>query len=249
MLGVDREFGGQVSQPGVDGQSKRRSLDIWVARLRRACGGDWARVVLAASVVAGIMSLSGGFGARAAPLAARLAYGEAMVLTGVGLGFVGSRLIIPRRWFETRRLLSAALMTLVVGLPMTLVSMLAAGAMPGDPADRPGLLDVLPTTLATTGGITVLAFLVRSREAVETREAPRGAPPARFLSRLPARLAGARLLAVEAQDHYLRLHTDRGDDLVLMRLADASILVGGARRGARRRTGRGPRHPDPVRRP
>ncbi len=50
--------------------------------------------------------------------------------------------------------------------------------------------------------------------------APGGSPPA-FLKRLPPKLRGAELYAVEAQDHYLRLHTSRGSDLILMRLADA----------------------------
>jgi DNA-binding LytR/AlgR family response regulator len=35
------------------------------------------------------------------------------------------------------------------------------------------------------------------------------------------KLAGSTLFAVEAQDHYLRLHTSRGEDLILMRLSDA----------------------------
>src|SRR5690606_13712732 len=51
--------------------------------------------------------------------------------------------------------------------------------------------------------------------------------PVRFLERLPLRLRGATLLAVEAEDHYLRLHTDRGSDLILMRLGDAVAELDG----------------------
>jgi len=47
------------------------------------------------------------------------------------------------------------------------------------------------------------------------------AAPAVFLERLPVRLRGSELYAVEAQDHYLRLHTSKGADLILMRLSDA----------------------------
>jgi hypothetical protein len=43
-----------------------------------------------------------------------------------------------------------------------------------------------------------------------------------LLDRLPAKLRGAELLAVEAEDHYLRFHTDKGSALLLMRLADAA---------------------------
>jgi hypothetical protein len=52
-------------------------------------------------------------------------------------------------------------------------------------------------------------------------EAASGTEPARFLQRLPPKLRGSRLFAVESEDHYLRLHTSRGQDLILMRLSDA----------------------------
>ncbi len=196
-------------------------------QLRNICAGDWARVVLAASVVAGVMAISGGFGAKAEPVIFRLAYGESLTLVGVGLGYCGSRLLIPRPWFETKPIISAALMTLVVGLPMTLVAAAAAAWTQGRPLRSPILVDVFPTTLATTGGIIMLAFLVQARAPVETHQSAQGAAPARFLARLPARLSGAALWAVQAEDHYLRLHTSKGEDLILMRLADALVELEG----------------------
>ena len=45
--------------------------------------------------------------------------------------------------------------------------------------------------------------------------------PPKFLERLPLKLRGAEVWAVEAEDHYLRLHTSKGQDLILMRLSDA----------------------------
>ncbi len=44
---------------------------------------------------------------------------------------------------------------------------------------------------------------------------------AAFLERLPIKYRGAALYAVSSEDHYLRIHTDRGEELILMRLADA----------------------------
>mgnify|MGYP003349828451 CR=1 FL=1 len=57
--------------------------------------------------------------------------------------------------------------------------------------------------------------------AAPASPAPASPPPVRFLDRLPLKLRGATLYAVQAEDHYLRLHTDRGSDLILMRLSDA----------------------------
>ena len=69
--------------------------------------------------------------------------------------------------------------------------------------------------------MAVLHVLASERAPVSTHAAAPGDPPAAFLKRLPSKLRGAELHAVEAQDHYLRLHTSRGSDLILMRLSDA----------------------------
>ena len=66
----------------------------------------------------------------------------------------------------------------------------------------------------------VAAFLNRPRLVV-VQAKPVQAATVRFLERLPLKLRGAEVWAVEAEDHYLRLHTSRGQDLILMRLADA----------------------------
>ena len=69
--------------------------------------------------------------------------------------------------------------------------------------------------------ITALALIIRRRTPTHTHAAPAGAPAPKFLARLPDKLKGAEVWAVEAQDHYLRLHTSAGQDLILMRLSDA----------------------------
>jgi hypothetical protein len=47
------------------------------------------------------------------------------------------------------------------------------------------------------------------------------AAPVRFMERLPPKLKGAMIYAISAEDHYLKLHTSKGADLILMRLSDA----------------------------
>jgi len=66
--------------------------------------------------------------------------------------------------------------------------------------------------------ITALNILIETRRPAETHG---GSTPPKFLERLPLKLRGAEVWAVEAEDHYLRLHTSKGQDLILMRLADA----------------------------
>lgn len=47
------------------------------------------------------------------------------------------------------------------------------------------------------------------------------ADPSPFLDRLPLRLRSSTIYAVESEDHYLRVHTSGGEELILMRIADA----------------------------
>lgn len=50
--------------------------------------------------------------------------------------------------------------------------------------------------------------------------------PAKILSRLPVHLQSSDLYALSAEDHYVRVYTSKGDDLVLMRFSDAVLETG-----------------------
>jgi hypothetical protein len=54
---------------------------------------------------------------------------------------------------------------------------------------------------------------------------PAAPPPNPLLDQLPAEL-GSDIIALEMEDHYVRVHTALGSALVLMRLRDAMALVG-----------------------
>ena len=53
-------------------------------------------------------------------------------------------------------------------------------------------------------------------------------PVLTFLERLPVKFRTADLYAVSSEDHYLRVHTSLGEELILMRLADAVRELSGA---------------------
>ena len=72
--------------------------------------------------------------------------------------------------------------------------------------------------------VTVTMLVEHNRERAATD--PDAARPLPSLTdKLPPRLRRADILALEAEDHYLRVHTDRGDCLILMRLSDAIAAV------------------------
>lgn len=86
----------------------------------------------------------------------------------------------------------------------------------------------MPSVLTVNVAVIGLAWLARSafRRASASTSAPDGTAPPTIRAKLAPRLARARLIAVEAEDHYLRVRTQAGSELVLMRFGDAlDVLV------------------------
>ncbi len=67
--------------------------------------------------------------------------------------------------------------------------------------------------------VTISILTERNQPTADTAGAPVASRA--LTDKLPHRLRQARLIAMVAEDHYLRVHTDKGEALILMRLSDA----------------------------
>lgn len=140
-------------------------------------------------------------------------------LAMLGGGVIGALIepVVYRR-LQTRPRLFAVVQALAMTPPITIWIWLLGAAFYG----RAPRLDFLPiqaaSVLVVNAAVVILAWLLR---AATSRPAVPVAAPAAIRAKLPPRLARARLIAVQAEDHYLRVHTEAGSDLILMRLADA----------------------------
>jgi LytTr DNA-binding domain len=186
----------------------------------------FARVLAVAAAAGVFLAFVGAFGTGSAPIGRRLAYWLAtMVLTTLA----GTAIFAPAYlsgWVETRPILKTSILALVVSLPVTvLVWALGPLFFPEQLSwDPKALLGYFPPVVLVAAVMTAIVHMVIDRMMVRsaiTHAAFPGAAPARFLERLPLKLRGGELYAVEAEDHYLRLHTSKGSDLILMRLSDA----------------------------
>lgn len=141
----------------------------------------------------------------------------------MGAGLVGvlvDRFVQPQvRNFIARTLTVSVLMTPPVTAFIYLLNLVMLGL-----PNRPWLM---PELAGQVFAIALLVMTLRGlawRRVVETRTIV--APPlpeaeAAFRRRLSARRRTARLIAVEAEDHYVRAHTDQGAELILMRFSEA----------------------------
>lgn len=175
----------------------------------------------AVSAAAGVfLAMSGAFGLDAAPLLTRLAYWIGLCVAGAVVGTGVSTIVGRDGRADDRPWLYGTLVCIGITLPFTVVVWLVSELMFEGVPRLAALTGYLAPVFIVTAAMTALNFLVQ-RTPPETHAAAAGGPAPRFLDRLPPRLRGAEIRAVEAEDHYLRLHTSKGEDLILMRLSDA----------------------------
>jgi hypothetical protein len=180
---------------------------------------------LVIAVIAGLfLAFGGAFGTADAPLGRRLAYWlvTMVITTAIAMGVSGP--IWAAEWggrWPWVKLAGCTFLLSFILTPVVWLLSIAPFRVTGDGGANPWRL--YGSVLVISAAMTTLNLLAERRAAAQ----PAVAPPVRFLDRLPPRLRGAELYAVEAEDHYLRLHTSRGSDLILLRLSDAMAELEG----------------------
>lgn len=197
------------------------------------------------SVIGLVLALIGPLGSFEAPFSLRLIYWLGLSWAGYGcyrpIGGLVSRLGPVLDLPEWSLWLIACLIATV---PMTVVVWLVSALPP--PLELPSLNAWLTTygyVLVIGAMVTMVFYMIQSKAvpvavaavsptmpteplASELQPATDPAAPARLYDRLPAAL-GTDLIALEMEDHYLRVHTAVGSDLILLRMRDAMAELDG----------------------
>ena len=176
------------------------------------------RVLAVGSGVAVFLSLFGPFDAPLAQIAVRIVKFFAYAWIGSLLGLLSVRLAARLGLWRRSGIVLGLVAGMIMAAPMAAV-VWTGEALGGGPPPLAALPAILWDTFLICIGAAVISVLIgRGRRVGRVAADP---SPAKFLERLPLRLRGAEVWAVEAEDHYLRLHTSRGRDMILMRFSDA----------------------------
>jgi hypothetical protein len=167
----------------------------------------------------------GPFGSITAGALTRFVYWPGVIVGGGVIGItldelVGKRLANPwARW-----IVDSLVMTPFVSVLVLFASWWAFGP----PSSRNIVTGLLWQVFVISVAVMGVRQLVQLRLSPSPAAVVEGSPlDTAFRRRLSAKRREARLIAVEAEDHYLRVHTDVGDELVTARFADAfSVLAG-----------------------
>lgn len=180
----------------------------------------YLRAVVISLAAALFLSLSGIFGTGHTLLAVRLAYWGVVMTACTLVAMAIIRAVQRREFLGNHPVAQWAISTLLMTPPLTVVVWLVSGLMFNHTFEAADLLRSVPQVLLISAAMTAINALA-DRRPMETHAAPPGSAPVKFLERLPFKLREATIVAVQAEDHYLRVHTDAGEALILMRLSDA----------------------------
>lgn len=185
-------------------------------------GPAFRRGLGVAIIVGTILAMFGTPGRTVIPLWIRLPYWIGLAVAGTMIGTAANHMASERLDLDNRPWLSGLATIALLALPMTLIVWVATDLIFRQELMLSHLPEYLFPVVILSAALTALNLLVqRAPEMTRVQSPDQPVLPVRFLDRLPARLKGASLIAVSSEDHYLRLHTDRGQDLILLRLSDA----------------------------
>jgi hypothetical protein len=190
--------------------------------------GRWQRelaVLLAIGMILGWLGPHGTYGCL--DVTERLAYWTLRSLLVGTICLAAFELVsaigLGVSWPPMQRTLASVF---IASLPCALIGFALAVQFRHATVSALQLADVYGRVAIVTAVVGMPLLLVRMpllarHAAVPSRTTPAAKVGASaFLRRIPARL-GTELLCIEVEDHYLRVHTPLGSDLVLLRLSDA----------------------------
>jgi len=178
---------------------------------------NWTIRLATVAAATAALALAGGFGSWRAPLAERLAFWTIGPAIGVALSF-GVTGWLQRAPALARRPVATAFVAagLLAG-PFAVAALIAVALLYRRPLDWSELGVTFPQVLF------VSLFLTAAARLAPQIAPQQQAPPDRSLrALLPHGVRSATIIAREAQDHYVRVHTEGGAALVRCRLEQAA---------------------------
>lgn len=191
-------------------------------------------VILLPLVVAAALAVTGAFGTYdSMTLPLRLAHFAGVAIAICAVVFALCE-IVQRFWFGGAlpfwAMLAIGVVTAPAGGWIVLKALSLSAPLALSHVTYPELTtQVLLSNLAIGGlGWNLLRHARAQSAAEEAQQPPRSNSDQALRTKLPAGIRNAAILALSAEDHYVRVRTDRGEALILMNLAAAIAALGEA---------------------
>lgn len=187
---------------------------------------DWLLMFAFSALLPGvILAFLGPFGSFLAPLWMRFAYWVPTMAIGSLVGAAVTTALERQAALTQRPGLLFAVKSIVMTAVMAAVAWGFGSLVFGSGTIAIGAQFIFYVWLITVVMMTITTMMHDRQHRIAVAATPPPVTPAptppMLRARLPDKLKTATILALQSEDHYVRVHTDLGSDLVLMRLSDA----------------------------
>lgn len=195
---------------------------------RNARFGTHGRIGFVVTAFAALfMTLTEGLGTGVVSFGPRLGYWLIVMLTGATIGLGVTAAVHDWGRLRDRPAIEALFVAVLIAVPLTFAVIGAGMMLLGmRPPNLPGIVMNFGLVVIVSMAITGIVYAISEKRTDTATAVPVGmlsetVPDARFRDRLPIQFQTASILALESEDHYLRVHFDIGSTLILHRLSDA----------------------------
>lgn len=192
-------------------------------------GARHKRGFVIAAVVGLLLTFVGALETGELPFLPRLAYWEILMLSGAMIGLGVSESVEKWGRLRSKPALEMPTIAALIALPLTFMVVGTSSLFFGTRAPSvQALVIMFGITFFISLVMTALNYFIHWPGKVIAKTAPAGQSPQpeaitnRFTDRLPLPMRSSKVIALQAEDHYLRVHLEGGQStLILMRLSDA----------------------------
>ncbi len=186
--------------------------------------GALVRTLGAAILLAAVFAFLGIYDTNNMPLVTRLSFWTVIMVGGGLLCFFAEPFVFQKLLKDIHPAWQVLAIAVLISIPITLFLMgLNSGFKFSQPVGLWGIQFIgvmIISTIICSGRYIFLKILGRQNKE-RSPDASIISPIQGFLGRLPIKYNTAKLYAISSEGHYLRVHTDKGSPLILMRIFDA----------------------------
>ena len=184
----------------------------------------WAQPVLLILAVGTFLAVLGPFGTNEIGLPWIWFYWTGFMALGAIFGF-GTGHLTPRLFPGAPKWAAYVAAAATVSIPMTVAVSAVNTWLARDAFDWTTLPVTYLFVFVISAFVTSIVYVIERLGETPGAATETAGPSRALLDKLPPRLQRSALLALSAEDHYLRVFTQAGDALILMRFSDAMAAV------------------------
>ena len=183
----------------------------------------WGRNLIISFLIGGLLGVAGAFETHQLDLLPRVSYWILTIFLGGTIANFTTKALDKFRPLEERPIIYHAIHLVIIINLITFMVICLNSLFFDFSFSNAAYINFLPIVSLVSVFMTIVHWVASHvpMQSHATGASARNGEEIKFIERLPFKFKKAQIFAINAEDHYLRIHTDVGETMILMRLYDA----------------------------